>query len=65
MRCCLMADEDTLRRQAERHFISGIERARAAEDADDLAHAGTKPSSIHAKLCALVAEARGKLRRRA
>jgi hypothetical protein len=65
MRCCLMADEEILRRQAERHFLSEIESARAAEDVADLAHAGNKPSSIHAKLDALVAEARGKLRRRA
>jgi hypothetical protein len=60
-----MADEETLRRQAERHFMSAIESAGAAEDAADLAYAGNKPSSINAKLDALLAEARGKLRRRA
>jgi hypothetical protein len=60
-----MADEETLRRQAERHFMSGIESAGGAGDPADLAHTGNKPSSIHAKLDALVAEARGKLRRRA
>jgi len=65
MRCCSMADEEALRHKAERHFMSGIESAGAVDDAADLAHSGNKPSSIHAKLDALVAEARGKLRRRA
>jgi hypothetical protein len=60
-----MADEETLRRKADRRFMSGVESVGAADDAPDLAHAGNKPSSLHAKLDALVAEARGKLRRRA
>ena len=64
MRCCFMADEETLRRKAERRFMSGVDGAGAADDAPDLAHAGNKPSSIHAKLDALLAEARGQLRRR-
>ena len=60
-----MADEETPRRKAERRSMSGVESAGAGDDAPDLAHAGNKPSSLHAKLDALVAEARGKLRRRA
>jgi hypothetical protein len=64
MRCRAMADEKILRRKAERHFMSGIESAAAPAESDDIAHAGNKPFSIHAKLGALVEEARGKLRRR-
>ena len=59
-----MPDEETLRREAERHFMREFEGAAKAEDAADLAHAGSKPSSIHAKLDALIEEARGRLRRR-
>jgi hypothetical protein len=64
MRCCVMADEERLRRKAERHVTSGIESAAAAETGDDLAHAANKPASIHAKLVALIQEARSRLRRR-
>ena len=60
-----MADEETLRREAERHFMSGIDGAAAPQAAADPAHAGNKPLSIHAKLGALIEEARERLRRRA
>jgi hypothetical protein len=59
-----MADEESLRRKAERHSTSGIESAAAPEKGDGPAHAANKPSSIHAKLGALIEEARSRLRRR-